>query len=91
MGTTMSTARFMAAAWSESVNGAAAVKLACVTSTHRCKTFLRFFLNFGHVLTFLTFFLFSKRFLIFFKNVGKVQSGKQINKKHFQNNSNEIQ
>ena len=24
------------------------------------------------------------------KNVGKVQSGKQINKKHFQNNSNEI-
>ena len=25
-----------------------------------------------------------------FKNVGKVQSGKQINKKHFQNNSNEI-
>jgi len=35
-------------------------------------------------------FLFSKRFL-FLKNVGKVQSGKQINKKHFQNNSNEIQ
>ena len=34
------------------------------------------------------FFLFSKRIL--FKNVGKVQSGKQINKKHFQNNSNEI-
>jgi len=26
----------------------------------------------------------------FKKNVGKVQSGKQINKKHFQNNSNEI-
>ena len=40
--------------------------------------------------TFLTFFLFSKRFFIF-KNVDKVQSGKQINKKHFQNNSNEIQ
>ena len=38
--------------------------------------------------TFFTFFLFSKRFFIF-KNVGKVQSGKQINKKHFQNNSNE--
>ena len=35
-------------------------------------------------------FLFSKRFL-FLKNVGKVQSGKQINKKHFQNKSNEIQ
>jgi len=32
-------------------------------------------------------FLFSKRF---FKNVGKVHSGKQVNKKHFQNNSNEI-
>jgi len=43
---------------------------------------------FGHVFTFLTFFLFSERFL-FLKNVGKVQSGKQINKKHFQNNSNE--
>jgi len=34
-------------------------------------------------------FLFSKRFLLFLKNVGKVQSGKQINQKHFQNNSNE--
>jgi len=43
---------------------------------HRCKiTFLRF----------LTFFYFPN-----FLNVGKVQSGKQINKKHFQNNSNEI-
>jgi len=30
-------------------------------------------------------------FFIYKKNVGKVQSGKQINKKHFQNNSNEIQ
>jgi len=41
------------------------------------------------LVTFLRFhnvFLFSKRFVIF-KNVGKVQSGKQINKKHFQNNS----
>ena len=28
---------------------------------------------------------------LFKKNVGKVQSGKQISKKHFQNNSNEIQ
>jgi len=27
-------------------------------------------------------------FFIFKKNVGKVQSGNQINKKHFQNNSN---
>jgi len=34
-------------------------------------------------------FLFSKRFY-FFKNVGKVQSGKQINKKRVHNNSNEI-
>jgi len=46
-----------------------------------------FFKNFGNV--FNVFFLFSERFFIF-KNVGKVQSGKQINKKHFQNNSNEI-
>jgi len=41
------------------------------------KTFLRFF-YFGHVFTFFDVFLFSKRFL-FLKNVGKVQSGKQIN------------
>jgi len=47
------------------------------------------FFYFGHVfLPFLTFY-FPTVFL-FFKNVGKVQSGKQINKKHFQNNSNEI-
>jgi len=46
---------------------------------HRCKK--SFF-------TFYNVFLFSKRFFIF-KNVGKVQSGKQINKKHFQNNSND--
>ena len=47
---------------------------------HRCK---KTFFYFGHV------FLFSKRFFIL-KNVGKVQIGKQINKKHFQNNSSEI-
>jgi len=41
------------------------------------------FFYFGHV------FLFSKCFF-YFKRVGKVQSGKQINKKHFQNNSNEM-
>jgi len=29
-------------------------------------------------------FLFSKRFFLFLENVGKVQSDKQINKKHFQ-------
>jgi len=49
------------------------------------------------LVTFLTFLniclfsVFSKRFFLFLKNVGKVQSGKQINElKHFQNNSNEI-
>jgi len=36
-------------------------------------------------------FLFSKCFFLFLKHIGKVPSGKQINKKHFQNNSNEIQ
>jgi len=41
------------------------------------------------LVTFLKCFLISKRFL-FLKNVGKVQSSKLINKKHFQNNSNEI-
>jgi len=53
----------------------------------RKKTFFTFFI----LVTFLRFlrFLFSKRFL-FLENVGKVQSCKQINKKHFQNNSNEI-
>jgi len=40
-------------------------------------------------LRFLTFFYFLNVFL-FLKNVGKVERGKQINKKHFQNNSNEI-
>jgi len=50
------------------------------------KTFLRFS-YFGHVFTFSTFIFFPNVFYL--KNVGKVQSGKQINKKHFQNNSNE--
>jgi len=49
------------------------------------KRFFTFF-YFGHVFYV---FLFSKRFF-YLKNVGKVQSGKQINKKHFQNNSNKI-
>ena len=39
--------------------------------------------------TFLTIFYFPNVFL-FLKNVGKVERGKQINKKHFRNNSNEI-
>jgi len=34
------------------------------------------------------FFIFQINVFLFLKNVGKVQSGKQINKKHFQNNSN---
>jgi len=36
------------------------------------------------------FFLIFQTFFLFLNTVGKVQSGKQINKKHFQNNSNEI-
>jgi len=55
---------------------------------HRCKkNVLRFLKNF------VKFFYVFKRFFYFpnvFKNVGKVQSGKQINKKNTQNNSNEI-
>ena len=35
------------------------------------------------------FYVFIFKTLFIFKIVGKVQSGKQINKKHFQNNSNE--
>jgi len=52
------------------------------------KTFLRFFVILVTFLTFLNVFLIFQTFFIF-KNVGKVQSGKQINKKHFQNSSNE--
>jgi len=32
----------------------------------------------------------KKILFLFFLNVGKVQSGKHVNKKHFQNNSNKI-
>jgi len=49
------------------------------------------FFYFGHVFYVIWRFLFSKRFFLFLKNVRKVQSGKQIHKKYFQNNSNEIQ
>jgi len=53
---------------------------------HRCKKTLFYF---GHVFyVFNVFFIFQTFFI--FKNVGKVQSGMQINKKHFQNNSKEI-
>ena len=52
----------------------------------RCKNVFTFFLFWSR------FYVFNVFFQTFFslKNVGKVQSGKQINKKHFQNNSNEI-
>jgi len=50
------------------------------------KKFFNVFLFRSCFYVFLTFF--PKR-LLFKKNVGKVQSGKQINKNHFQNNSNE--
>jgi len=57
---------------------------------HGCKkTFLRF-LFWSRFLTFLTFFLFPKRFLFKNKTLAKFRLTKQINKKHFQNNSNEI-
>jgi len=57
-------------------------------SEHRCKKrFLRF-LFWSRFFTFLTFYFLNG--FLFLKNVGKVQSGKQINSKHFQNNSNEI-
>jgi len=47
------------------------------------------FFYFGHVFTFFNVFFIFQTFL-FKKNIGKVQSGKPINKKHFQNNSNVI-
>jgi len=49
------------------------------------KKVFTFFLFWSHFKRF----LFSIFFLLFLKNVGKVQSGKQINLKHFQNNSYE--
>ena len=51
---------------------------------HRC---INVFLILVTFFTFLTFFYFPNVFYL--KNVGKVQSGK-TNKKHFENNSNEI-
>ena len=55
---------------------------------HRCKKRLRVLFQ-SRFVRFLTFFIFQT-FLFLNKNVGKVHSGLQINKKHFQNNSNEI-
>jgi len=44
---------------------------------------------FGRVFCVFNVFLFSKRFF-YLENVGKVHSGKYIDKNYFQNNSNEI-
>jgi len=68
---------------------AEASHVAAPAVNHRCEKTIFTFFYFGHVFTFLTFFIFQTFFLIL-KNVGKVQSGKQISKKHFQNKSNEI-
>jgi len=56
---------------------------------HRRKNVFNVFFILVTFVTFLTFFYFPN--FLFLKSVGKVQSGKQINKKHFQNNNNEIQ
>jgi len=59
------------------IEAAAAVDREASVLEHRCKK--RFYYVSQR-------FLFSKRFFILI-NDGKVQSGKQISKKHFQNNS----
>ena len=61
-------------------------------SAHRCKNFVYvFFILITFFVTFLKVFFNFLNVFLFLKNVGKVQSGKQINMKHFQNNSNENQ
>jgi len=68
------------------MGGSVAEWLACCIDV---KNVSCFYLYFGHVFNvFNVFFTFKAVF--FKKNVGKVQSGKPINTKHFQNNSNEI-
>ena len=58
------------------------------TFVHRCKNVFTFFI----LVTFYVFNVFYyPNVFLFLINVGKVQSGKQNNKKHFQNNNNEIQ
>jgi len=54
------------------------------------KRFFNVFLFWSRFCEFLKHFFIFQTLFIFTKNVGKVQSGKQINKKHFQSNSNEI-
>jgi len=51
---------------------------------YTCKKTFTFFI----LATFFYVFLIFQTFFLFLKNVGKVQSGKQINKKHFQNDMN---
>jgi len=60
-----------------------------VHSIDEKKRFLRFYILVTFFTFFNVFFYFPNVFILK-KNVGKVQSGKQINKKHFKNNSNEI-
>jgi len=52
--------------------------------------FYVFFLFWSLFNVFNVFFIFQT-FFLFLKDVGNVQSGKEINKKHFENNSNEIE
>jgi len=75
--------------WQTHIHTDSHVAIAITALTHCIDVKKRFYV-FLFWLRFYVFnvFLFFKRFL-FLKNVGKVQSGKQINKKHFQNNSNE--
>jgi len=55
------------------------------------KTFLTFFFYFGHVfLRYFNDFLFSKRLFLFKKTLAKFRAATRLTKKHFQNNSNEI-
>jgi len=56
------------------------------TSLHRCKNVFTGFFYFGHFFTFSNVFFVFQTF--FYLKNGKLRSGKQINKKHFQNNSN---
>jgi len=56
-------------------------------SKHRCKKRIYVFFILVTFFYVCNVFYFPKVFI--FKNVGKVQSGKQIHEKHFQNNSKE--
>jgi len=62
-------------------------KISHAVSGVAVKCFKRYFFISVTFFALLTFFLIFQAFFYFKKNVGKVQSGKQVNKKHFQNNS----